>query len=277
MNMKKIKNFSIFLFLFVGIFIFSKVLALKNPAALYCYKLGYDYQIKTDEKGNQYGICVFPNKKSCVAWKFLWGECGKEYSFCTKKGYEMKTIKDRKKCAHLLSPKCAVCILPDNREIEVTKLMQLELKEGVCGDGKCVLGENYKNCPKDCPSGGADGYCDKVKDGICDPDCIKKEDPDCQKVAVCSNGKCEKGENYKNCPQDCPSGGKDNYCDRAIDGICDPDCLANEDLDCLSPKERKPKIMVFLKIGAIILGILIFVLLFVILVLYRKRKQKNKT
>ena len=48
-----------------------------------------------------------------------------------------------------------------------------------CGDGVCQRQENYKTCPQDCSSGGKDNYCDKVKDGICDPDCKMGEDPDC--------------------------------------------------------------------------------------------------
>lgn len=94
--------------------------------------------------------------------------------------------------------------------------------------------ENYLNCPEDCPSGSADGYCDKIKDGICDPDCAKGFDIDCIPL-VCGDTTCDfrRGENYENCPQDCPSGSRDNYCDSIADGICDPDCKAREDIDCL--------------------------------------------
>ncbi len=50
-------------------------------------------------------------------------------------------------------------------------------------NGFCDIGrENYYNCPADCPSGSADGVCDKVKDGICDPDCAPGADPDCAKT-----------------------------------------------------------------------------------------------
>ncbi|MEA3254935.1 MAG: hypothetical protein U9Q22_03765 [Candidatus Altiarchaeota archaeon] len=47
-------------------------------------------------------------------------------------------------------------------------------------DAICELGiENYLNCPKDCPSGLGDGYCDGLVDGVCDPDCNLEKDPDC--------------------------------------------------------------------------------------------------
>jgi len=53
--------------------------------------------------------------------------------------------------------------------------------QGTCGDGICESFESYKTCPEDCHSGGKDGYCDHIKDGICDPDCLpyKNADPDC--------------------------------------------------------------------------------------------------
>ena len=34
-------------------------------------------------------------------------------------------------------------------------------------------------CPKDCPPGSEDYFCDPAKDGICDSDCLDGEDPDC--------------------------------------------------------------------------------------------------
>ena len=45
---------------------------------------------------------------------------------------------------------------------------------GICDDN-----ENYKTCPLDCLSGEADGYCDKMSDDRCDPDCMEG-DYDCK-------------------------------------------------------------------------------------------------
>ena len=44
-----------------------------------------------------------------------------------------------------------------------------------------TAGEDYSTCPEDCPSGGADEYCDGIRDNICDPNCVEFEeyDPDC--------------------------------------------------------------------------------------------------
>jgi len=125
--------------------------------------------------------------------------------------------------------------LENGTEVEVTDLMNLSFRETICGDGICGMPENYGTCPKDCPSGSYDNFCDGIKDGKCDPDCKEKYgesaikmDPDCAEISnetICGDGKCNfPNENYETCPKDCPSGGYDNFCDRIKDGKCDPDC-----------------------------------------------------
>lgn len=48
-----------------------------------------------------------------------------------------------------------------------------------CEDGTCQGHESYYTCSQDCPSGSRDGFCDSVKDGICDKDCLPENlDPD---------------------------------------------------------------------------------------------------
>ncbi len=60
------------------------------------------------------------------------------------------------------------------------------LKVFNCGNSICDEMENYKNCPEDCPSGSLDRYCDGLEDTICDPDCYRWEDPDCESHATIS-------------------------------------------------------------------------------------------
>lgn len=55
----------------------------------------------------------------------------------------------------------------------------------------------------------------------------------------CGNKICEPQESYENCQADCPSGGRDDYCDGISDGKCDADCEPNEDSDCV-PAKRTP-------------------------------------
>lgn len=52
----------------------------------------------------------------------------------------------------------------------------------ICGNNICDENENYKICSIDCPAGSEDGYCDQIRDGICDADCLGSEefkDSDC--------------------------------------------------------------------------------------------------
>ena len=153
--------------------------ALRNPAVVYCTALGYEYRIEKNVLGDT-GYCLLPGGEKVDAWKFLRGEIAHDKSYCVSKGYGQKTVKDPKKCLRLQIDSCAVCVLTDGREVEVTELMGLVLDETICGDGVCGFPDNYKTCPQDCPSGSSDGYCDGVKDGKCDPDCTAKEDPDCR-------------------------------------------------------------------------------------------------
>jgi putative hemolysin len=163
--------------------------ALKNPSAVYCKELGYEYITATIPEGGQRGFCVLPDNQIVDAWDFLEGKVGQEYSYCKKKGYEIKTIEDSEVCSGIFSYECAVCILEDGTEVEVTELMNLSFIESVCGDGTCGLPENFETCPEDCPSGELDEYCDGFADGKCDPDCEEtgEYDPDCQAPAPTSS------------------------------------------------------------------------------------------
>jgi predicted outer membrane repeat protein len=48
--------------------------AIPDPSAVYCIKCGYQYHIRTDSTGGQYGACVFPDGSECEAWTF-WRKC----------------------------------------------------------------------------------------------------------------------------------------------------------------------------------------------------------
>jgi len=48
---------------------------LPDPASVYCEEQGYTVEIRTDENGNQYGVCVFPDGSECEEWAYYRGEC----------------------------------------------------------------------------------------------------------------------------------------------------------------------------------------------------------
>jgi putative hemolysin len=49
---------------------------LANPASVYCQEQGYTLEMRTDEDGGQYGVCIFPDGTECDEWAFYRGECG---------------------------------------------------------------------------------------------------------------------------------------------------------------------------------------------------------
>ena len=190
----KSKTAKICLILILLVFLTSTSSALINPSAVYCNTLGYEYVIEKTESGER-GYCKLPNGQKVGAWDFLEGKVAKEYSYCRIKGYELKVVSD--KCEKFLTDKCAVCVLPNGTEVEVTELMGLSFEESKCGDGVCGFPENHQTCPSDCPQAGWDAYCEPLKDSICDPDCGEK-DPDCvveKEVSAGEGNGNETGEN----------------------------------------------------------------------------------
>lgn len=205
--------------------------SLKNPAAVYCNALGFRYLTKlVDEE--KVGICLLPNNQEVDAWDFLMGKIGINYSYCKKIGLEAESVEDSKLCK--ITSRCTVCIFPNGTKIDVIELMKLSFEETTCGDGICGFPENHLTCPQDCPSGSFDGVCDKIRDNICDVDCIMlnqtKDDIDCKrKEIVCLNIK---------------------------DGICEEDCP--EDPDCKIEITRPP-IWIFIIIILAITSILFLI------------------
>ncbi len=46
-----------------------------NPASAYCEKHGGKLEIRKDQQGNEYGVCVFSDGSECEEWSFFRGEC----------------------------------------------------------------------------------------------------------------------------------------------------------------------------------------------------------
>jgi putative hemolysin len=206
------------LLLFFAVIV-SSAYAMKDPAAVYCSTLGYQYEIKQNENGNEAGICVFPEnegKDNCSSWEFMSGKCGMEYSYCAKEGYLQKTGTGTECASEDLLAECLLCVLPDGKTAEVTSLMDLDLGEGICGDGACVIGETHESCPQDCP----------VTTTLEEITTIPVEEtttwipvttrpPEATTTTIleslCGNSVCDPVENFDSCPGDCskPTGPSD--------------------------------------------------------------------
>ena len=48
---------------------------LANPASVFCEEQGGNVDIREDETGGQYGVCMFEDGSECEEWKFFRGEC----------------------------------------------------------------------------------------------------------------------------------------------------------------------------------------------------------
>lgn len=46
-----------------------------NPASVKCIEDGYRLEIRKDEEGNEYGVCIDADKNECEEWKYFRGEC----------------------------------------------------------------------------------------------------------------------------------------------------------------------------------------------------------
>jgi putative hemolysin len=137
-----------FLAFFLVVFFSIAAHAMRNPAAVYCNGAGYSYVTEETPKGSV-GICRFNGADSCNAWDFIRGKCGEKYSYCSIKRYSQKAAKGLECGSNDQYAECLLCVLRNGSHIEVTDLMNLSFYEGVCGDGLCVIGEEYL-CPQDC-------------------------------------------------------------------------------------------------------------------------------
>ena len=49
--------------------------SMANPAAVFCKEKNYQYVIRQNPDGSQYGVCIFPDKAECEEWAFYQGTC----------------------------------------------------------------------------------------------------------------------------------------------------------------------------------------------------------
>ena len=127
--------------------------AMPNPAAVYCTLQGYEYQIRTDEQGNQYGVCVFPDGSECYGWAYYRKCYVGEATDCH---WPCKEMRCKEAGESVLLSKCCEGldeIFPPH--IFDANCNNLELIGWLflcsdCGNGICESWESKCNCPEDC-------------------------------------------------------------------------------------------------------------------------------
>ncbi len=127
------KKILVILLLLIGIFMFcgctNDNTQLPNPAAVKCEEDGYIYEIREDESGGQYGVCIFDDESECNGWAYFRGECGLDFE-CGSDDYCVPT-----QCCHPTS-----CV-PMSQAPDCSGLMcSQECVPGTmdCGQGLCV-------------------------------------------------------------------------------------------------------------------------------------------
>ena len=87
-------------------FNFAPMAPTPNPASAYVAFLGYKEEIRKDDQGNEHTVCIFPNGSECEEWPFFRGICGKEYSYCSRKGCETYSISEDKGAYNVIFCAC---------------------------------------------------------------------------------------------------------------------------------------------------------------------------
>lgn len=106
-----------------------------NPAAEYCVKMGYEYNIIKDSEGNERGICKLPDGNEVSEWDFFEGRAGYQYSYCVQNGYELEIMTDGQ---NSFSPHYAVCVDEEGTETAITDIMGIG-EESVDSEDKVIL------------------------------------------------------------------------------------------------------------------------------------------
>lgn len=99
------------------------------------------------------------------------------------------------------------------------------------------------------------------------------------KIICNPNGKCDLGENYIFCPEDCTTGIADGICDGVKDGRIDPDCAEGYDPDyeaLVTPTPVTPILTPRFKAILVTVGILAVVVIAVLSVLLLRRRKKEE-
>lgn len=98
--------------------------SIPNPAAVYCAKLGYKYEIRQEK----YGVVIFPDGTECNEWDFFRGKAGQKWSYCEQHGGK---IENRIEDMGTWTAEYAVCVFPDGSECLETDYLDNRCAPGI--------------------------------------------------------------------------------------------------------------------------------------------------
>jgi putative hemolysin len=113
----------------------TEIIGMPNPASVYCQDQGGNSEIRTEDDGGQYGVCVFPDGSECDEWAFFRGECAPVETgiigmpnpasvYCLDQGGNSEIRTDDE------GGQYGVCVFPDNSECDEWALFRGECKPG---------------------------------------------------------------------------------------------------------------------------------------------------
>ena len=98
------------------------LMGIANPATIYAEEMGYKWRVERTSDG-EYGIITFPDGTECEEWDFYRGQCGREWSYCARHGWETETAADGE---DPFSPVYSICVGGAGRSVgPVSELMNL--------------------------------------------------------------------------------------------------------------------------------------------------------
>jgi putative hemolysin len=130
-------------FLCMLLLIPAGVMAMVNPAAMYCTALGYTYSSSPDAAGNAVSTCTLANGQRVGAWDFLLGRAAQDSGYCAKMGYGTRVVNDPKACEIYGMQSCAACVFANGSAMEVSRAMNLDFREKMCYDSGCLDPKDY--------------------------------------------------------------------------------------------------------------------------------------
>ena len=148
----------ILLLILLGV-VTSVAQAIPDPSAWYCILQGYDFEIRTDEQGNQYGVCVFPDGSVCGTWDY-YCKCEPNGIGCWLGDFSCHWPCEEMRCKEagesvLVSQCCegldeiypAYIFDANCNNLGMSGWLSLCSD---CGNGFCESWESRCNCPEDC-------------------------------------------------------------------------------------------------------------------------------
>jgi len=133
--------------------------AIPDPSAVYCILQGYEIEIRTDEQGNQYGVCVFPDGSECSTWAY-YCKCEPNGIGCWPGDFTCHWPCEAMPCKEAGEPVLVSKCCEGLDEIYPPHIFDANCnKLGLvgwlflcsdCGNGICECWESKCNCPEDC-------------------------------------------------------------------------------------------------------------------------------